>query len=299
MKKIRYELYNPSLSLEENALSLGCSVSALKKHFKTKDIDRKFDASYVRWKRIQDYFKKKPNSSLRQASEDLGYSINTIRSYKCKSEEELVVSKRDITKVSYFDIRNANSIKTISYNQDEILAWIMKLYNNGNPFECDLTASKCIFWKNLPIPTFLYDKYPQLDVVKDLEETDSLPDESFASIVYDLPFIVSDKNTDNIIKDRFTYFTSVEEAYNVNIEMLNRAFRLLKSKGLLIIKTMDCYKANLQIWISDFVVQEAFKRGLIMKDKFILLSRLRLFAPTHKQHVARKYHSYFFVFQKP
>jgi hypothetical protein len=228
---------------------------------------------------------------------ELGYSINTISKYKKLSEDELNVSFRDTTKVSCFDIRNANSIKTISYNQAEILAWIMKLYNNGNPFECDLTASKCIFWRSLPAPLYLYDKYPQLDNVRDLTEADSLPDEIFSSIVYDLPFIVSDKNTDNIIKDRFTYFTSIEEAYDVNIEMLNRAYRLLKRKGVLIVKTMDCYKANSQLWISDFVVQEAFKRGLIMKDKFILLSKLRLFAPTHKQNVARKYHSYFFVFQ--
>lgn len=299
MKKVQYEFYNPSLSLQENAEILRCSISAIKKYFKAKEIDRRYDASYSRWKQVQDFFRRKPHESLKVASIELGYSINTIRKYKKLSEDDLIMSFRDTTKVSCFDIRNVNSIKTISYNQDEILAWIMKLYNNCNTFECDLTASKCIFWKNLPAPLHLYDKYPQLENVRDLEEADKLSQEQYSSIIYDLPFIVSDKSTNNIIKDRFTYFSSVKEAYDVNIEMLNRACRLLKRKGLLIVKTMDCYKANSQIWISDFVVQEAFKRGLIMKDKFILLSKLKLFTPTHKQNVARKYHSYFFVFQKP
>jgi hypothetical protein len=56
MKKIRYELYNPSLSLRENAEILGCSIPAIKKHFKTKEIDRRYDACYNRWKQIQDLF---------------------------------------------------------------------------------------------------------------------------------------------------------------------------------------------------------------------------------------------------
>ena len=33
-------------------------------------------------------------------------------------------------------------IKSISYNQHEILYNIMQLYNNGKPFECDMTYSK-------------------------------------------------------------------------------------------------------------------------------------------------------------
>ncbi|MBQ5737926.1 MAG: HAD family hydrolase [Alistipes sp.] len=173
----------------------------------------------------------------------------------------------------------------------------MKLYNDSKPFECDLTASKCIFWKFLPKPQYLYDKYPQVEGVKPLSEADLLPNKSFSSIVYDLPFIVSNGAMSKI-KERFTHFESVEELYQANDEMLERSFRLLKKQGLLIVKTMDISHGNKQIWISDYVIRKAEELGLELIEKFILLSNLRLFARTHQQRVARKYHSYFFVFKK-
>ena len=42
----------------------------------------------------------------------------------------------------------------------------------------------------------------------------------------------------------------------------------------------------------------AINEILELIEKFILLSNLRLFARTRQQKVARKYHSYFFVFRK-
>ena len=297
MNKIAYELYDPSLTISQNAQILGCSVVAMKKYIRSKDIDRKYDGLYVKWKKIQDFYKQNPKSSLRQASDELGYSINTIRKYKYISEDELCVLKRDIQKVSSFDIRNKNSIKTISYDQTEILAWIMTLYNNRHPFDCDLTASKCIFWKSLPKPQYLYDKYPQVEGVKPLSEADLLPNESFNSIVFDLQFIVSNGAMSKI-KERFTHFESVDELYQANDEMLERSYRLLSEQGLLVVKTMDICHGNKQVWISDYVIKKAYELGFEMIEKFILLSNLRLFARTHHQNVARKYHSYFLVFKK-
>lgn len=294
---IPYELYNPNLSLAENCEVLGCSVSSLKKYLHRKEVDRAFDEKFKRWKVVNDYFSKNPSASLRKASEDLNLSVNTIRKYRSLAEDE-IVSKRDKEKMSYFDIRNRNVIKSISYSQDEILSWILKLYNHGKTFDCDLTASKCVFWKSIPRPLNLFDKYPQLEEVRDLSEADKLPDCSFNAIIYDLPFIVSNPNTPNNIKDRFTYFTSVDEAYSVNLEMLHRAYRLLSKGGLLVVKTMDCLSQNGQLWISDYVVQKSQGIGLAMIDKFILLSHYKLLSKTRQQHIARKYHSYFLVFRK-
>ena len=80
--------------------------------------------------------------------------------------------------------------------------------------------------------------------------------------------------------------------------MLERSYRLLKQQGLLVVKTMDVCHGNKQLWISDYVIQKATELGFELIEKFILLSNLRLFARTHQQKVARKYHSYFFVFRK-
>jgi hypothetical protein len=251
----------------------------------------------VRWKRIKDFFEANPSATLVQANQELGYSPHTIRKYKSISEQELEEAFRDTIKVSNFDIRNKNSIKTISYDQTEILSWTMRLYNNRQPFDCDLTASKCIFWKSLPKPEHLFDVNPQIEGVQLLSEVDNIKDCSFNSVVFDLPFLVS-TGAMSKIKERFTYFESVDEIYKANDEMLERSYRLLKEQGLLVVKTMDICHGNKQVWISDYVIKKAEELGFELIEKFILLSNLRLFARTRQQKVARKYHSYFFVFRK-
>jgi len=297
MTNIEYNKYNPSLSLKENSEILGCSVSALKKYLRKAEVDVGYDTAFSRWKKINDYKKSHPSYSLRKKSQKLGFSINTIRKYEAMSEEALNVSFRDTEKVSRFDIRNKNAIKSVSSNQKDILIWIMNLYNGGNPFEADLTSSLLKFYKHVPCPDNLFDKYPQLPQVKDLIEADALPDASFSSIIYDLPFIVS-VGAMSMIKERFTFFDTVEELYQANDEMLNRAYRLLKAEGLLVVKTMDINHAGKQYWVSDYVLRNAQDKGLELLDKFILTSHLRLFSKTREQHMARKYHSYFFVFRK-
>ena len=151
--------YNPALSVKENAELCGVSIAALRKYIRENEIDRKYDAHYVRWKKITEYYKKNPKATLKKASEELGFSINTIRKYKTLSEGQLYVSKVDTEKVSSFNICNKNAIKTISYNQSEILAWIMRLYNDWKPFECDLTYSVGNFYKQIPQPHYKYDRY--------------------------------------------------------------------------------------------------------------------------------------------
>ena len=298
-KRIPYELYDSSLSIGANASIMGCSESAVRKYIQRNNIDRRYDANYVKWKRINDFKKLHPDYSLSLKSKELGYSINTIRRYELIDEAELDVSIRDTDKISYFDIKNNNCIKSISYNQDQILRWIMRLYNNNKPFDCDLTYSKGVFYKNLPQPQKKYDKYPQVEGVHNLNEADLLPDEKFSSIVYDLPFLISDGSTKSVLlKERFSVYMSGEEAYRVNDEMLLRAYRLLKHNGLLVIKTMDCSHSGQQYWLSDYVLSKAIRLGLILQDKFILLSKQRILPKIRMQHVARKYHSYFFVFKK-
>lgn len=297
MKNVSYNQFNPALSLKDNADYLGCSVSALKKHLRKNDVDSRYDSFYARWKSINDFKKAHPAYTLKEKSEALGYSINTIRKYEAMTEEFLEMSFRDTEKVSRFDIRNKNAIKTVSSSQKEILLWIMDLYNDGKPFDTDLTASLLKFYKEIPAPKHLYDKYPQLPQVKDLDEADALPNASFSSIIYDLPFIVSTGAT-SLIKERFTFFYTVEELYQANDEMLNRAFRLLKPEGLLVVKTMDISHFGKQYWVSDHVLRNAQDMGLELLEKFILTTHLRLFSKTRVQHIARKYHSYFFVFRK-
>ena len=297
-KKIRYELYDAALSVEENAQRLGCSPSSIRKYIRTKEIDRKFDVAYNRWKTITDYNKQNTNSTYAEKHRVLGFSINTIKRYEAMSEDDIYQSKRDTEKISDFDVKNRNSVKSVSSSQTEVLLWIMHLYNEDKPFDADLTASLLKFYKKVPFPNHLFDKYPQLEKVKNLDETDTMPDGSFSSIVYDLPFVVSSGQS-SIIKERFTYFHTIKELYYANDEMLMRSYRLLQHGGLLVVKTMDFCYAGKQYWISDYVLNKAKEIGLELLDKFILIANVKLFSRTHVQHHARKWHSYFFVFRKP
>jgi hypothetical protein len=292
-----YQKYNPALTLKENASIIGCSVSALKKHLRNKGIDTQFDSVYSRWKTINDYHNAHPTHSLKRKSEVLGYSINTIRKYEALSEDSLLVSFRNTKKVSQFDIRNNNVIKSVSSSQAEILSGIMKLHNDGNPFDADLTASLLKFYKQIPAPKNLYDKYPQMPQIRELTEADSLPAESFSSVVFDLPFIIA-AGSKSLIKERFTQFDSVEELYQANDEMLSRSYRLLKKGGLLVVKTMDVCSGGKQYWVSDYILRQSQELGFELLDKFILLADNRPFSRTKKQHYARKYHSFFFVLRK-
>lgn len=294
---IPYELYDPALSVEDNAVLLGCSPASVRKHIRSRGIDRKFDAAYSRWKAIKDYNKQHPDSSYAEKHNALGFSVNTIKRYEALTEEQVFRSKRDTSKISNFDIRNNNAIRSVSNNQNDILRWIIHLYNDDKPFDADLTASQLVFYKEVQKPEHLYDKYPQLAEVRNLSETDTLPDSTFSSIVYDLPFIIS-CGAMSMMKERFNHFESPEELYRANDEMLSRSFRLLKSNGILVVKTMDVNHGGKQYWVSDYVLRVAQEMGFKLIEKFILTSDLRLFPRTRIQHQARKYHAYFFVFKK-
>ena len=74
--------------------------------------------------------------------------------------------------VSTPKLNNSNIIRSVSSNQREILYNIMQLHNNGEPFDCDITASSLNFYNksktdkfNIPEPKYLFDVYPQFDKV--------------------------------------------------------------------------------------------------------------------------------------
>ena len=140
--------------------------------------------------------------------------------------------------------------------------------------------------------------YPQIEGVQQLYEVDKFNDGFFNSIVFDLPFLIESNTASYLMKKRFTYFSSLESLYKANEEMLERSYRLLKKQGLLVVITMDFNYLGKQIWISDYIVQQASKLGFELIEKFILLAKNRLMGRAHQQKTARKYHSYFFVFRK-
>lgn len=292
--------YNPFLSVKENAANNNVTVAAIRSYIRTNGIDRKLDNAIAIKRRIDEVVKANSDISLRQLSAQLGYSVNTVRKYLAQN---VCVSNSDKTKTSMFDTSKWKAvIKSVSDNQDEILFNILRLYVGESSFDCDLTYSVGVFYRNLPQPSMKYDKYPQLDDVLYLEQAYDIENGSLHSVVVDLPFIVKSSEKDaqsSMIAQRFNCFYSVEELYQANVDMLNLTYCKLQKGGYLIMKTMDFVYGTKQYWVSNFVQDKAAATGFILEDTFILVSKHKILsAKIGEQRHARKFHSYFFVFKK-
>lgn len=292
-------VYNPYLSVKENAENNGVSIAAVRWYIKVNGIDRKLDNAIIIQRRIEEVRKENPNISIKELSVRTGYSVNTIKKHLNTVTES---SRNDSLKLSTFDITKQKFvIKSVSRNQTEILSNILQLYVKTPTFDCDLTYSIGNFYLQLPKPQLRFDKYPQVEGVKPLDEVSEIEDKSLHSVVIDLPFIVkSEKDaTRSMIAKRFNSFLTLEELYDTNVEMLTLAYRLLEKGGFLIMKTMDFIFTSKQIWVANFVQNKAIEIGFTLEDTFILIANKRLLQTKGViQRHARKFHSYFFVFKK-
>ena len=227
----------------------------------------------------------------------------------------------DMGNIDYKDV-----VRSISYDQHEILYNIMKMHNGGKPFDCDITYSTGKFYGNyaidtidgtqvnieIPEPKLKFDVYPQMEDVIKIEADGQLPldDNSLSSIVVDLPFVVSPPNAPSIVNDDgdkkrniiFKRFSSYYPWYTMPksySHWLNEAYRVLKNEGIVVWKSQSTISARKNIMMPYFSWMEAEKAGFYTLDEFILLAKNRLHSgKIKKQEHARKFHSHFFVFKK-
>lgn len=215
-------------------------------------------------------------------------------------------------------LTNSNIIKNISFDQSEILHNIMELYNGGNPFECDMTASELKFYGdrggkyNIPVPKILFDVYPQGDNIKKIEKWGSLPldDGSIHSIVIDLPFVISPANSPSaknpndgsvLIARRFSAYYPVDNLYASYYHWISEAYRTLDEGGILVFKEQSMISGGIRHNTDEFSFMAAHKIGFKMIDKFILEAKARLISNSkmkNGQKHSRSFTSQFLVFVK-
>ena len=220
-------------------------------------------------------------------------------------------------------------IRSIGYNQHEILYNIMQMHNDGKPFDCDPTYSIGNFYGNfniaktngetteieIPAPKYKFDVCPQVEGVEKIEPLGKLPleDSSIDSICVDLPFVIScgpsmntpdvdengNKVKNNLISRRFASYYPVAELLKSYKHFLKESYRVLKEDGILVWKTQGTISG------SKFLVSPYYSRliaesiGFDSLDEFILLAKNRLVSgKINKQQHARSFHSYFLVFKK-
>ena len=199
-------------------------------------------------------------------------------------------------------------IKSINYDQQEIIKNILELHAPCG-IDLDPTYSKGNFYKNSNIkdPEFKYDLNPQIPGVEKAS-ADELPfeDESMHCVMFDPPFLATkgpslkEANGSNKINKRFGVFEDEVSLHEFYIRAIKEFYRILDEGGVLIFKCQDKVSSGKQYFSHCFVQQEAEKIGFYPKDLFVLLAKNRLVADwqTKNQKHARKFHSYFWVFEK-
>lgn len=128
-------------------------------------------------------------------------------------------------------------IKTTSYDQDEILQWILNLYCPGG-FELDPTYSQGNFYKKIPQPKLKFDISPQ---TRDTIGADCrrlpLKGETITSIIFDPPFVAAMPSGEptGIITKRFGYYKNIQtELWGMYHNAISEFYRILNWGGCLL-----------------------------------------------------------------
>ena len=202
----------------------------------------------------------------------------------------------------------AELVRSIGYDQGEIIRNILRLHAPEGKIDCDPTFSTGAFYLGTGIetPALRFDIHPQLEGVVQADAR-SLPlkADSLSCMILDPPFLATtgkslSEGTGNIINRRFGVYPDEKSLHRCYRDMLKEAHRVLRPGGILIFKCQDKVSSGKQYFSHVFVMDTAVEAGFYPKDLFILLAKNRLVAgwQARNQKHARKYNSYFWVFEK-
>lgn len=190
----------------------------------------------------------------------------------------------------------------------EVFPQILHLYVPEGSVVADVTHGNGVFWKN--VPPGQYDLRPtDLSMGTDCCQ---LPYSggSIDCVVLDPPYMHTPGGTAHNGHQNFEFYYRNNEAGNPNkkyheavldlyFRAAQEAFRVLKPKGVLILKCQDEVCANKQRLTHVEVINELASMGFTPEDLFVLLRRNRPgVSRILTQRHARKNHSYFLVFRK-
>ncbi len=202
----------------------------------------------------------------------------------------------------------------------DVFPKILKLHVPVGSVVADVTWGKGVFWRN--VPAGLY-KVKGTDIATGVD-CRSLPydDSSLDCVVLDPPYMEGFYRKKSTQKAGSGTHSTFREAYSngneVNEDKKNKgtkkwhaavtdmyfragaeAFRVLRQKGILIVKCQDEVSAGKQ-WLTHIeIINEYEAMGFYTKDLFIVVRSNKPAVSRLKRQVhARKNHSYFLVFVK-
>jgi len=187
-------------------------------------------------------------------------------------------------------------IKSIYSSNKDIMKAISILY--VEQFDLDPTYSKGIIYKGVNKPLNISDIAPHGDYKKaDCRNLDFKPG-CLHSIMFDPPFLAGGGER-GIMHDRFSSFKNVNEVLKFYNDSLTEFLRILTKKGILVFKCQDLLNGRVQTVSHCEIYNMALRLGFYARDLFVLQAKSR---PTPhnvtKQVHSRKFHSFFWVFEK-
>ena len=194
-------------------------------------------------------------------------------------------------------------ISSVNSDQHQILRDINKLHLEGEWIQVDACYGNGSFYNrsDIPKPQFCFDLDPKFPFVQKLDCTDMdgwFEANEIRSIIFDPPFLQT-TGAGSIIKNRFGSYPSMTELWDMYRRSLSAFHHVLRTKGVLIVKMQNTVMGGKQWWSVDLINTIAHDLHFYKKDELILAAtnRLPLQANQTQKH-ARKFHSYFLVFEK-
>lgn len=193
---------------------------------------------------------------------------------------------------------------------EDLFPQILKLYVKDGSMIADVTYGRGVFWRKIEKErNYILHKS---DLAKGID-CRSLPykNEMMDCLVLDPPYMHTPGGTAHVGHQNFELYyknnvtgNKTEKKYHEAVldlyyEAGKEAKRVLKPKGIFIVKCQDEVCANKQRLTHVELINEYEKYGFICEDIFILMRRGKPgVSRMIKQKHARKNHSYFLIFQK-
>ena len=192
---------------------------------------------------------------------------------------------------------------------DDVFPRIMELYVAPRSVVADVTFGKGVFWRNVPAG-----KYELLPTdIQNGTDCRELPygDGEIDCVVLDPPYMHSPGGTAHTSHQAFEHHyrnngtgNRTNKKYHEAVLALyedagSEAHRVLRKRGILIVKCQDEVCSNRQRFTHVEIMQAYERIGFIAEDLFVVVRKNRPgVSRAVKQVHARKNHSYFLVFWK-
>lgn len=211
-------------------------------------------------------------------------------------------------------VRNGQPTNELAFSayvggNEDTFPHVLDLYVAPGSLVADVTFGKGVFWRNVP-----EERYELLatDIQAGVDCRD-LPygDGTIDCVVLDPPYMHSPGGTAHTVHTAFErhyrnngtgnrttkkYHEAVLELYE---DAGKEAYRVLRERGVLIVKCQDEVCANRQRFTHVEIMQSYERLGFITEDLFVVVRQNRPgVSRTVRQVHARKNHSYFLVFWK-